>query len=178
MARSRYRLFESQTPYFLTGTIVAWLPVFAYPRFVEIVFDSWRFLRQQRKIDIYGFVVMENHLHWIAAGERLPEQAMYFKSYTARRIIDDLHLAGFETLLAELNYFKLRHKGKQRFQLWQEGNHPVEIQNEEMFRQKLDYIHQNPVRRGYVADPVHWRYSSASNYAGSGGHMEIETDWG
>ena len=178
MARTRHQSFQNYKPYFLSGTVVAWLPVFSYPRFAEIILDSWRFLQQERGITIYGFVVMENHIHWIARGEELAKHAQYFKSYTARRILDDLHMAGFEMLLEELKFFKLRHKGKQSFQFWQEGNYPVEIQNEAMLKQKLDYIHQNPVRRGYVSDPAHWRYSSAANYAGSKGVIDIEKDWG
>ena len=43
--------------------------------------------------------------------------------------------------------------------------------------QKLEYIHNNPVRRGYVDDPVHWRYSSARNYAGKAGLLDVITDW-
>jgi putative transposase len=46
--------------------------------------------------------------------------------------------------------------------------------NEEMFRQKLDYIHNNPVRRGYVDDPAYWRYSSYRNYMGLSGLLEVE----
>lgn len=43
-----------------------------------------------------------------------------------------------------------------------------------MMRQKLDYIHNNPVKRGYVSEAVHWRYSSASNYAGKMGLIEVD----
>jgi hypothetical protein len=51
------------------------------------------------------------------------------------------------------------------------------IQDEEMMRQKLEYIHLNPVKRGFVDDPVHWRYSSARNYMGMAGLMEVKTQW-
>jgi hypothetical protein len=46
-----------------------------------------------------------------------------------------------------------------------------------MMTQKLEYMHLNPVRRGYVDDPVHWRYSSARNYAERAGLIEVVTDW-
>src|SRR5665213_760607 len=164
MTRTRYRIFEQEYPYFLTSTVVAWLPVFAYAPFVDIVLESWRFLQRERGVRIYGYVILENHLHWIAAADELAEQVGRFKSYTARRIIDVLQQRGFSTLLEELRYFKLRHKIDQAYQLWQEGNHPQQIQSDEMMRQKLEYMHANPVRRGYVDDPVHWRYSSARNY--------------
>jgi REP element-mobilizing transposase RayT len=178
MTRTRYRIFESEYPYFLTDTVVAWLPVFSQPPFAEIVLDSWRFLQRERGVCIFGYVILENHLHWIASAENLAERVGQFKSYTARRIIDELQRRGPTTLLGELRYFKLRHKTDQRFQLWQEGSHPQQIQNEEIMRQKLEYIHTNPLRRGYVEEPVHWRYSSARNYAGMTELLDALTDWG
>lgn len=177
MPRSNYRFFENEFPYFMTGTIVAWLPVFSRPELVEIVFDSWRFLQRERNIEILAYVIMENHLHWIAAGENLAEQVGRFKSYTARRIIDEMEKRGMTTLLQELKFFKLRHKTDQKHQLWQEGSHPQQIQHLEMLLQKVEYTHNNPVRRGFVDDPVHWRYSSARNYAGKPGLLTVKVDW-
>jgi REP element-mobilizing transposase RayT len=177
MTRSRYRIFETAYPYFMTSTVVAWLPVFARPQLVEIILDSWRFLQRERDVRIFGYVILENHLHWIAAGPDLSDQVGRFKSYTARSIIDSLEQTGFETLLQELRFFKLRHKVDQVHQLWQEGSHPQQIQSEEMMWQKLEYVHANPIRRGYVDDPVHWRYSSARNYARLPGLIDVVTDW-
>ena len=90
-----------------------------------------------------------------------------FKSYTARKIIDFLKERTEKFLLKQLNAFKLSHKTDRPYQLWQEGSHPKLIQNEEMMRQKLAYMHFNPVERGYVDDPIHWRYSSAKKLCGS-----------
>ena len=177
MTRSRYRMFADEYPYFLTCTVVAWLPIFAQPSFVEIIFDSWRFLQKERGVRIFGYVILENHLHWIASGHDLSDHVSRFKSYTARRIIAGLEQSGFAPLLEELRFFKLGHKIDQTHQLWQEGSHPQQIQNDEMMTQKLEYMHLNPVRRGYVDDPVHWRYSSARNYAERAGLIEVVTDW-
>jgi REP-associated tyrosine transposase len=177
MTRTRYRIFEEEYPYFLTCTVVAWLPVFANPRCVEVVFDSWRFLQRERGVRMFGYVILENHLHWIATANGLAEQVKRFKSYTARRIIDRLAEGGSATLLQEFHYFKLRHKTDQEYQLWQEGSHPKQIQNEEMMVQKLEYMHHNPLRRGYVDDPTHWCYSSARNYVGMPGLIDVETNW-
>jgi REP-associated tyrosine transposase len=177
MTRSRDRIFEDEHSYFLTCTVVAWLPVFARPNFVEIIFDFWRFLQKERGVRIFGYVLLENHLHWIASGHDLSDQVSRFKSYTARRIIDGLEQCGFTTLLEELRFFKLRHKIDQTHQLWQEGSHPQQIQNDEVMTQKVEYMHLNPVRRGYVDDPLHWRYSSARNYADREGLIEVVTDW-
>jgi putative transposase len=177
MARSRYRFGEQHYPHFMTQTIVAWLPVFSQPDMVNIVLESWRFLQRERNIVVLGWVILENHLHWIGAGHELGKCVGQFKSFTARMIIKSLEEKGAKTLLQELRYFKLRHKVDQTHQFWQEGSHPQMIQSEQMMWQKLEYIHNNPLRRGYVDDPVHWRYSSARDYAGQSGLLDVCVDW-
>ena len=60
-----------------------------------------------------------------------------------------------ERALDGLEYHKVRHKSDRPFQLRQEGNHPKIIESEAVMRQKLEYLHDNPVKRGYVSDPTH-----------------------
>ena len=177
MGRSRFRFGESPFPHFLTCTVVGWLPVFTRPETVQILFDSWKFLQDQERLTLLGYVVLENHIHFIASADDLAKEVGDFKSYTARRIIDYLSERRVRTLLAGLEYHKARHKGDRIFQLWQEGSHPKVIETEEVLRQKLEYIHQNPVKRGYVSDPTHWRYSSARNYARMEALVSVSTDW-
>jgi REP element-mobilizing transposase RayT len=177
MSRTRYRFAEDRQPHFLTSSIVAWLPVFSRPETVQIVLDSWRFLQEQQRLILYGFVILENHLHWIASADDLAKEVGDFKSYTARRIIDYLQERRASVLLQELEFYKARHKHDRRFQLWQEGSHPQAIHDDNMMLQKLEYMHNNPVKRGYVDEPQHWRYSSARNYAGQPGLLSVTTQW-
>ncbi len=177
MGRSRYRFGEPASPHFLTCTVVGWLPVFTRPETVQILFDSWQFLQDQDRMELLGYVVLENHIHFIASAEDLPKEVGDFKSYTARRIIDYLIERRVGTLLDGLEFHKSRHKTDRPFQLWQEGSHPKIIEDEAMMRQKLAYIHDNPVKRGYVGDPSHWRYSSARNYAGIESLVSVTTAW-
>ncbi|MEZ6136182.1 MAG: hypothetical protein R3C53_14910 [Pirellulaceae bacterium] len=86
----------------------------------------------------------------IGAGPQLGKRVGQFKSFTATSIIKCLHGKRAKTLLQELAYYKLRHKVDQTHQLWQEGSHPQVIETEEMMWQKIEYIHNNPLRRGYV----------------------------
>ena len=99
------------------------------------------------------------------------------KSYTAKQLVELLQRRAATALLRALGALKLRHKTQSDYQVWQEGSHPQQIQNDEMLWQKLEYIHNNPVARGYVDDPLHWRHSSARNYAGQPGSIEVVTDW-
>jgi hypothetical protein len=98
-----------------------------------------------------------------------------FKSYTARQIIDHLQAQHVERLLTYLRFFKRAHKTDLEYQFWQEGVHAELVFSEAMMREKLDYIHANPVKRGYVNLAEHWRYSSAANYAGLAGLINVDS---
>jgi len=66
MGRSRYVITEPSKPHFLTCTVVEWLPVFTRPATVQILLDSWTYLREHDGFQLYGWVILENHLHYIA----------------------------------------------------------------------------------------------------------------
>lgn len=177
MPRSRYRFVGNDAPYFMTMTVNWWLPVFTRPETVTIVFDSWRWLREHDEFRLHGYVVLENHLHLIGFAPDLPKVTQHFKSYTARRIIDYLAESKAQRLLDLLALFKREYKTQSEHQLWEEGNHPQRIEHDSVMRQKLDYIHYNPVKRGYVDLPEHWRWSSARDYAGLPGLIEVDREW-
>jgi hypothetical protein len=92
-------------------------------------------------------------------------------------LIDLLEEQRAWALLDQLARLKLAHKTESEFQFWQEGSQPKQIRTDTMMWQKLEYIYDNPRARGYVDDPTHWRYSSARNYAGQPGLIEVATDW-
>jgi putative transposase len=176
MGRDRYRILDQTAPHFLTCTVVQWLPLFAQPANAQIVLDALGHLQREGRLTLHGYVILENHCHLLAAAPQLGKSIASFKSFTARRIIDRLRERR-SPALDLLAWHKPRHKGDREHQVWQEGSHPELIQGEPMMRQKLDYIHNNPVARGYVDDPLHWRYSSARNYAGREGLLEVVTRW-
>ena len=124
MARTRYQFGEAEYPYFMTCTVVGWLPVFSRPEFVDQVLDSWRYLQRERSFKLFGYVIIENQLHLIASAPSLPETMKSFKSFTARTIIDRLKELGANDLLRQLQSHKRRHKVDSTYQLWQEGSHP------------------------------------------------------
>ena len=179
MGRSRFIITEPDKPHFFTCTVLEWLPVFTRPDTVQILLDCWTFQRKHRGLKLYGYVILENHIHFIAQAERIDKCISQFKSYTARQIIDYLKENNVKHLLERLYFAKKAHKKDRQFQFWQEGSHAELILDEVMMRQKLDYIHANPVKRGYVAQMEHWRYSSAVNYLDddSNGLIDIDCWW-
>jgi putative transposase len=173
MGRSRYKYYESNNPYFISSSIVNGLPIFSIPEAANIVIQSLTFLQKQRNTTIFAYVIMENHLHAIIKGKDLSNKIGKFKSFTAHEIRALLFSEGHTHWLRVLKSAKRIHKTRQRYQLWAEGFHPQQLDNVEMLIQKIDYIHNNPVKRGYVDIPEHWRYSSARNYAGMEGLLEV-----
>lgn len=81
------------------------------------------------------------------------------------------------TVVERLHFTKQTHKEDRVYQLWQEGVHPELKFSEAMMHEKLNYIHINPVKRGYVSLPEHWRYSSAGHYMGLSGLIDIDSWW-
>ncbi len=177
MGRSHYRILHADAPHFMTFTVLEWLPVFTRPDTVDIVLDAFLFRQRQHAFRLYAYVILENHLHCIAQSPDLTRQVKHLKSYTARQLIDVLQARHATPLLSKLAYYKKAHKTDREYQFWQEGSHPQAIQNEAMLRQKMDYIHYNPVKRGYVDRPEHWRYSSARNYLGGEALIPVYTQW-
>ena len=177
MPRSRYQVLHNQYPHFMTATINHWLPVFTRPDTMNIVLDSWRFLQRNSGFEIFGYVILENHLHLVARSQNLSGDIQRFKSYSAKEILAYLRAQQAAGLLGLLEFFKRSHKTESTYQVWEEGSHPQMIADDTVLKQKLDYMHQNPVKRGYVDLPEHWRYSSARNYAGQEGLIEVCTAW-
>ncbi len=150
--------------------------MFTRPATVDIVIESLRYLIA-RGLKVYAFVILENHLHLVADSEQLDIDMARFKSFTARRIIQYLDKHKVSHILDQLVFYKKAHKKDRAYQFWQEGYHPTLIENHKMLQQRVKYIHINPVKRGYVDRAEHWRYSSARNYLGEEGLIEVCTEW-
>ena len=174
MGRSRYIITDASQPYFMTCTVMEWLAVFTRAELVQIILDCWQYQREHEGLKLYGYVILENHLHFVAQAPKLDKCVHNFKSFTARQIIDYLKVHHVEQLLTRLRFAKRAHKKDSNYQFWQEGIHAEMIFSHDVMHEKLNYIHHNPVKRGYVDKAEHWRYSSARNYEGRRGLIDVD----
>ena len=165
---------NTEAPHFVTCTVVKWLLLFADPRIVNILLNAIRHLQAENILRLHGYVVMENHLHMIVSGQDVSAAIISFKKFTARQIVEYLRENARSGMLRELSFTMRKQGDSRQHQVWQSDFHPQAIAGEDMLRQKLDYMHANPVRRGYVVEPTYWRNSSACNYAGMEGVLEID----
>ena len=172
----RYRVEKGDNrSYLCTCAFANWLPIFNVgPQYADVVLDSLKFCRQRKGLILHGFVLMIDHLHLIVRHEDLSGLMRDFKSWTAKAIAETLEQNKRHDLLAALKS-AATHAVGQDLKVWQDGYHPKAIQSDAMMQQKLDYIHANPVRKGFVASAEDWRWSSASNYL-PGDHSVLEID--
>lgn len=162
--RSKYKFTDKDGVYFITATVIEWLPVFTNEAYCQILTDSLKFCQQKKQLRIYAYVILENHIHLVCEAPRLSQTISDFKKFTARKVIDTLKKDQKDWLLNQLAYYKKRHKVHSTYQFWQEGVHPQLIVSDQMLNQKIAYIHNNPVKRGLIEKAEHWRFSSARNY--------------
>ena len=165
--RSRYQAREANRAYFITSTIVEWLPVFTTAACCDLLVSSLEYCRQHA-LKIYAWVILDNNSiapirsarGAILSAPDLSACVRDLKSFTAQRILDQVALEHREWLLNQFRFYRPRHKPNTH-QVWQEGSHPQLIAGDEMMIGKFEYVHRNPVKRGMVSVPEHWRYSSA-----------------
>ena len=177
MGRTRYKIYEPTHPHFVTCTILHWLPIFTRQESVDIILNSLKFLQKQDNLRLHAYVILENHLHIVLRSDDLRKSMESFKKFTAREILNLLRRENATTILDQLAFYKKAHRKEKSFQVWEEGYQPKLIQSEAMLKMKIDYIHYNPVKRGYVDKAIHWRYSSARDYEGGYGLIEIDRFW-
>ena len=168
----KHTIKKEFTPYYLTITVTEWLPIFEHEPIRAIIIDSLNFLIKNRSLIIYGYCIMNNHLHMIANSEKpflLSDVMRDFKKFTSRNIALELEKNLDEKHKEYLSVFKtagMNHCKPINIKVWKDGNHAIELYSNKFFKQKLNYIHLNPVRAGYTDKMQDWPYSSAVDYFG------------
>jgi len=161
--RSRYKIDPDYNMYFITSSIIDWVPLIINEDISKIIIESFKFCHSNKQLFIYGYVIMPNHLHMIISmdeAKKIPYVVRDMKRHISQEITGYLSsLKGRKDLF----WIKPFH-GKKVNNVWQEGYHPQAIMSGKMFYQKLEYMHNNPVKKGFVICPEHWKYSSARNY--------------
>jgi REP element-mobilizing transposase RayT len=152
--------------YYITTTVYARLPIFTRPTFVIPLLDSLNFYRYQHEFKLLGYVIMPDHLHlliWPTGTSKLDDIMRDYKTFTAKRIIRQAeveHNSDWVTSFQQAG----QETGRSENKVWQDSYWDTNVYTEKFLRQKLNYIHRNPVRAGFVKAPEDYPYSSYRNY--------------
>jgi len=171
-----YRIHNDASVYFVTFSVVEWLPVFVSGDTCGIVADSLRFCHGEKDLRINAYVIMPTRFHAVVfdrehQSERLSQALTEFRKFTGRALADycGKHMPPLFT-----EAFRRAADPKRNRRFWQPTRHPVAIHSRDFLDQKVDYLHANPCRKGLVLYPEDWRYSSARFYAsGKVEHEEV-----
>jgi len=150
--------------YFLTLTVIEWINIFTTRKYFEILVNSLKFCQKQG-LKIHGYVLMTNHIHLLVSAIKKPLASLIqsFKRYTTKEIKKALEQDKRRYILKLIENSFSKKKGSS-FQIWQTSNYPELIKTDRFLLQKLEYIHNNPVKAGYVLKPEDYLFSSARNY--------------
>ncbi|WP_397445899.1 REP-associated tyrosine transposase [Polaribacter sp. R77954] len=166
----KYKFREKSGAYFISFAIVNWIDVFTRDLYYSCITESLDFCRKNKGMEIYGYCIMTNHIHLIFRSSLNDPSGLIrdFKGFTSRKLLKMIEENAQESR-RDWMLWMFERAGKKNSnvtnkQFWQQNNHPIEIWSLKVFEQKLNYIHQNPVKAGFVTDPIDWKYSSARNY--------------
>lgn len=165
--------------YYLTLTIEEWIDVFSRPVYKHIIVDSLNYCIANKGLEVYCWCLMSNHLHLIACAsedENLSDILRDFKKFTSKALIEAIKETPESRRDWMLNLFWYAGKNNKKiknFKVWQNGNDAQEIHTTAFLDEKMNYIHNNPVKAELVANPEDYLYSSARDYSGEKGLVEI-----
>jgi REP element-mobilizing transposase RayT len=159
-----YRIQEGAALYYLTFTVVYWLPVFVSEEPCLIFTESLNFCHQHKSLRINAFVIMPTHAHLVAFdadydNQRLQSSITAMRQYTGRQLADYCEQK-MPKVYGQLINNPQRSDRERQF--WQVSRHPVAIWTEGFWRTKVAYLHDNPRRKGLVHEATAWRFSSAA----------------
>jgi REP element-mobilizing transposase RayT len=178
-----YQIRDQIALQYLTIQVMDWIDVFTRQAYRDMVIDSLRYCQDNKGLQLFGYVIMTNHIHLIANSPEglLIDILRDFKKFTARTIIESI-INGTEShktwILNRFQFNVQRHN--ENYQMWTHENHAMIIYSPSFALEKLDYLHHNPVRAGWVRKPEDYVYSSASNYAGMESILKIllmDVEW-
>ena len=176
-----YQIKNQEALYFLTCQVVGWVDIFSRQLYRDIVVKSLDYCRKNKRLRIYAYVIMTNHVHLVVQSEGgyLSDTIRDFKRFTSNTILkevsNNIHESRKEWLEMVFQYHAKFNSRVNDKQFWTHENHAVELTDNKIIDSKVDYIHMNPVRSGWVFEPEDYLYSSARNYCGLQGQLEI--DW-
>ncbi len=177
---SKYKFSDQDKLYFISFAVINWIDVFIRKEYKDILIDSFKHCIEKKGLEVYGWCIMTSHVHMLIGTnqDKMEHIIRDLKRHTSEKlrsaITNNYAESRKEWMLAMMIKAGMANSNNINFQFWKQDNHPVEMRTLEMAHQKLDYIHYNPVEAGFVERPEEYLYSSARDYCGGKGLIEIK----
>ncbi len=168
----KYKFKDNDKLYFISFGVVYWIDVFIRNEYRHELIKSWEYCRDKKGLELYAFCIMTSHVRMIIGSHQDKMEGIVrdMKSYTSTQLRKAIQEHPGESRKAWMLWMMERsgklNENNNDWQFWQQHNHPIELSNEKIMKQKLKYIHYNPVEAGFVVKEEEWVFSSARNYYG------------
>ena len=176
---TKYKSTMLDTGYFITITTVGWVDIFTRLEQKYVITKALKYCEQKKGLEIYAYCIMSNHVHLLCKAKEgflLSNIMRDFKKYTSKKIIETIinsPESRREWLLKHFQNACVHLKRNQNYKVWQDGYQTEVCISNSFIKQKLDYIHYNPVKDKIVANPEDYVFSSARNYAELDSELEV-----
>ena len=167
----KYKFKNPTAAYFVSFATVYWIEVFTRQDYFSILEEAIIHCRAEKGMEVFAYCFMPSHVHLIFRSENEDPSGLLrdFKGFTARKMLkaieENPQESRKEWILWMMERAGKKNSNVSKRQFWQQHNKPIELWTGKVIKQKIDYLHNNPVEQGFVTDPVDWKYSSERNYA-------------
>lgn len=179
----KYKIRDQEALYFITFAVIQWVDVFTRSEYKEIIVGSLKYCQKEKGLKIYSWCLMTNHIHMIVGSSgknRIENIIRDFKKYSSVQVCEAIEMNKRESrknwMLGIFREEAMASSKHQKYCFWQNSYHPIELNNKRIMDQKIDYIHDNPVVEEIVEQPEDYLYSSARDYRGKKGLLDIEIE--
>jgi REP element-mobilizing transposase RayT len=172
---------EKEACYFITFQTVDWVDVFIRPVYKQVIVHTLNHFIETKGLVVYAWCLMSNHLHLLAQakqGSVIAELEKEYKSFTTTKILEAIDTepeARRKWMMHQFENFGTMLGLMKKYHVWQNCSHPlyIDFKKKELLLEHFEYIHQNPVRDKIVDIPGEYKYSSARDYSGLQGLVNI-----
>lgn len=179
MSGDRYKIQDQKGLYFLTLTVIHWIDAFSRSEYRDIIVDSLNYCIKEKGLVVNSWVIMSNHIHLIARVKepnRMSDVLRDFKKFTSKQILKsiiEILESRKEWLLDKFAFEAKRTRRAENYKFWKDSNHAIYLNDGIDVWEKVNYIHLNPVKARIVDKEDEYIYSSARNYTGRVGLVNI-----
>jgi REP element-mobilizing transposase RayT len=182
MSGDNYFITDQNAVYFLTFTVTDWIDIFTRKEYKFEIVNSLNYCIQNKGFTVFAWCLMSNHLHLVCMannGFKLSDIIRDFKKFTSKsilKLIDEIPESRKDWLLYRFEFAGKFDNRIKKYKFWQETNHAILLDNNTMLEQRINYTHENPVRALIVAEPQEYLFSSARDYTGEKGYVDVKIE--
>ncbi|NGY36954.1 transposase [Flavobacterium sp. XN-5] len=176
---TKYKATSTEEAYFITITTVGWIDVFTRLNQKYILINALQHCQQNKGLEIYAYCIMSSHIHLLCKatnGFILSDVMRDFKKFTSKKIIQTIIEEPESRREWMLEYFQkacVNLKREQEYKVWRDGYHAEIVETNWFIKQKINYIHNNPVKEKIVTLPEDYYFSSARNYSSFENDLDV-----